>query len=616
MPAHPRPQLTRPDWQDLCGAWGFAFDDGGVGIAEQWSRRADVFDREILVPFPFESKASGIGDTGFHPVAWYRRTMQAQARPGHRSLLHFGAVDYRAQVWVNGRAVAYHEGGHTPFTADITSALEPSGEQVVVVRAEDSPRDLRQPRGKQDWKESAHAIWYDRTSGIWQPVWLEEVPDVRIRALHWVPDVDSRSLELTVRVRAHHRRGLRLRVALRIGERLLADDTYGIDRSEITRRITLAEDGMSLRHGELLWAPEAPTIIDATISLLDPDGTVLDEVCSYTALRSISATRDRLLLNGRPYYLRLVLAQNFWPESHLAAPDDDAFAREVRLVKDLGFNGVRLHQKVEDPRFLAECDRQGLLVWAEMPAAYEFSTQTIDRLTREWLEVLERDRSHPCVIAWVPVNESWGVPAVERSAQQQDLVRALYHLTKAYDPTRLVIGNDGWEQPVTDIVTVHDYTSRGSELRARYGSHDALAHTLAHTQPAYRVVLLPGTSHADAPVMITEFGGISYDADSSADDRGAFRDGAWTGYGGVRTPEHLLAGYRELVQALLDSPAVVGFCWTQLTDTQQERNGLVTASRRPKVPAEQVRAVTSGVSAAVPGDAVGEFAYGDYSPGP
>src|SRR3954467_12903783 len=214
MPAHPRPQLPRPDWQDLCGAWEFAFDDDGVGLAEQWSRRSEVFDREIQVPFPFESEASGIGDTGFHPVVWYRRTVQATVRPGHRLLLHFGAVDYRAHVWVNGEAVAYHEGGHTPFTADITSALEGSGQQVVVVRAEDSPTDLRQPRGKQDWQREAHAIWYDRTSGIWQPGWLEEGPECRVRSLRWRPDVDARSLDLTVQVGDDAPAGLRLRVVL------------------------------------------------------------------------------------------------------------------------------------------------------------------------------------------------------------------------------------------------------------------------------------------------------------------------------------------------------------------------------------------------------------------
>ena len=606
---HPRPQLTRPGWTDLCGPWQFAFDDGSVGIGDRWSRRSDVFDRVIEVPFPFESPASGIGDTGFHPVVWYRREVQVTASPGHRVLLHLGAVDYRAHVWVNGRAVAYHEGGSTPFTADITSALEESGEQVVVVRAEDSPSDLRQPRGKQDWQREPHAIWYDRTSGIWQPVWLEQVPDVRVRALTWTPDVDSRSIDLSVRVRSDGVPGLRLRAVLRLGDRVLADDSYGVHGGEVRRRITLDGGDMSLGHSEMLWAPESPNLIDVTLTLLDDAGVVYDEVGSYTALRSVSASRGRLLLNGRPYYLRLVLAQNFWPESHLAAPDADALRREVQLVKDLGFNGVRLHQKVEDPRFLAWCDRLGLLVWAEMPAAYDFSTVTVERLTREWLDVVERDRSHPCVIAWVPVNESWGVPALERAPEQEHLVRALYHLTKAYDPTRLVIGNDGWEQPVTDVLTVHDYTASGAVLTERYGSHAALAHTLSHTEPYYRVVVLPGAAVADAPVMISEFGGISLDVG------GEDGDASWGAYGAVHDPARLLAGYRELVGALLDSPAVVGFCWTQLTDTQQERNGLVTASRQPKVPVEEIRAITTRVSAAVPGDAVGEFAYGDYVPG-
>src|SRR3954470_2720572 len=603
MPVHPRPQLTRPGWEELDGSWGFAFDDEEAGIVEHWQRREDVFDHAIQVPFPFESPASGIADTGFHPVVWYRRAVTASVRPGHRLLLHFGAVDYRAHVWVNGRAVAYHEGGHTPFTADITLALDPSGEQVIVVRAEDSPTDLRQPRGKQDWQRRPHAIWYDRTSGIWQPVWLEHVPDVRVRSLHWTPDVDPRSVELTVRVRSDGQARLRLRVVLRARGEVLADDSYAVERSEVRRRITVGDGDMSLGHSDLLWAPEAPNLIEASLTLLDEEGRVLDEVGSYTALRGISATRDRLLLNGRPYYLRLVLAQNFWPESHLAAPDEDALRREVQLVKDLGFNGVRLHQKVEDPRFLAWCDRLGLLVWAEMPAAYEFSTTTIERLTREWLEVLERDASSPCVIAWVPVNESWGVPALERAPAQEDLVRALYHLTKALDPDRLVIGNDGWEQPVTDVVTVHDYTASGAVLRQRYGDRQSLEHTLAHTQPAYRLVLLPGAARNETPVVISEFGGISLDVDD--------RD-SWRGYGAVRDAEQLLAGYADLVGALLASPAVMGFCWTQLTDTQQERNGLLTADRQPKAPMERIRAITSQVSAAVPGDAIGEFAYGDY----
>ncbi|MCU1431528.1 MAG: putative Glycoside hydrolase family 2 (glycosyl hydrolase family 2) [Actinotalea sp.] len=601
---HPRPQLTRPFWQDLSGPWEFAFDDDVVGITEQWQRRVDVFDRTIVVPFPFESRASGIGDTGFHPVIWYRRTFFATVAPGRRLQLHFGAVDYRAHVWVNGHAVAFHEGGNTPFSADISSVLDPAGTQVVVVRVEDNPHDLRQPRGKQDWQREPHAIWYDRTSGIWQTVWMEDVPVARIDSVAFRPDVDRRSLDLTARLRLDGRPGLRLRVVLRLGTRILADDTYSVDHADLERRITLTENDMSLGHSELLWSPEQPNLIDATLTLLDEDGPV-DEVRSYTALRSISSSRDRLLLNGRPYFLRLVLAQNFWPESHLAAPSLQALRREAELAKELGFNGVRMHQKVEDPRFLAWCDRIGLLVWAEMPAAYEFSTTTTQRLTREWLEVLERDAGHPCVIAWVPVNESWGVPALERSAQQEDLVRALYHLTKAIDPDRLVIGNDGWEQPVSDLVTVHDYTASGAVLRERYGDRAALEHTLAHTQPAYRVVLLPGAALAEHPVVISEFGGIALDLEEGEN---------WSGYGAVRSPEALLAGYEELVSALLASPVLAGFCWTQLTDVQQERNGLLTGAREAKASVEKVRAITRRVSAAVPGDAINEFAYGDYLP--
>ena len=603
---HPRPQMVRPGWRDLSGPWQFAFDDRGVGMLDRWQAREDVFDRIIQVPFPFESPASGIGDTGFHSTVWYRLVVTASVPPGRRLLLHFGAVDYRAHVWVNGESVAYHEGGSTPFTADITPALRADGHQEIVVRAQDSPGDLRQPRGKQDWQREPHAIWYDRTSGIWQPVWLEEVPATRIFSLRWSPDVDARSLTLIVRLRvgrpAHG--PLRLRVVLRLGGHVLVDDSYLADRGELQRRITLVENDMSLGNSEMLWSPDRPNLIEATIILMDGDVAV-DEVQSYTALRSFTATGGRLLLNGRPYFLRLVLAQNFWPQSHLAAPDADQLRKEVQLIKDLGFNGVRLHQKIEDPRFLAWCDRLGVLVWAEMPAAYEFSRQTIGRLTREWLEVLERDASHPCIIAWVPVNESWGVPALERAPEQEHLVRALYHLTKSVDPHRLVIGNDGWEQPVTDVVTVHDYTARGDVLRQRYGSATAMDHTLTHTQPGYRAVFLNGAARDGHPVVISEFGGVSLDLSDSP---------GWRGYGSVRTPEELLDRLDDLVTALLSSPAVAGFCWTQLTDTQQERNGLTTADRRPKIDAGKIRQITSRLSAAVPGDAVNEFAFGDYTP--
>ncbi len=599
---HPRPTLTRPSWTDLCGTWSFAYDDEDTGLVDRWQERVDVFDRTIEVPFPPESARSGIGDESFHPVVWYRRTFSrpaSQSAPdgsANRLLLHLGAVDYRATVWVNGQLVATHEGGHTPFSADISTALVDADEQVLVVRAEDLPGDRHQPRGKQDWEPTPHVIWYRRTTGIWQPVWLEAVPATRVAAVRWTPDVAASALAVTVRLARTHQRPMHVRVQLALGEVSVADDVYAVDGDEVTREIALPSTVTSLGRRGYLWSPEHPNLMTATVTLLEGD-TVVDEVGSYTAMRSVRARGGRILLNEHPYFLKLVLAQNFWPESHLAAPDAEALRREVELVKELGFNGLRLHQKVEDPRFLHWCDRLGVLVWGEMPSAYEFSTTTVHRLVREWTEVLERDHNHPCVIAWVPINESWGVPGVADDPQQQELVRALFHLTKALDPTRLVVGNDGWEHVVTDITTVHDYTPDARVLRERYGDAGSVETTIAEVQPGYRAILVSGIDRAGEPVVLSEFGGLTLDTSEGE---------TWHGYGVVTDAASLLKVYRELVDALLDSPAIAGFCYTQLTDTLQEKNGLVTEERRPKIEAREVRRINLRTPAAVPGDAAFE----------
>jgi hypothetical protein len=476
---------------------------------------------------------------------------------------------------------------------------------VLVLRAEDDPRDLEQPRGKQDWEEHPHAIWYERTSGIWQPVWLEPVPATRIERLRWTPDLDRAFLRLDVRLVRADERPLRLHAVLSQHGEVLADDVVTVRGRRVVRDFPFAETDTSLGRHTMLWSPENPNLVDATLQLLDADGGVVDEVRSYSALRSIAAVRRRVLLNGRPYFLRFVLEQGYWRGSHLAAPDAGALRREIEIIKDLGFNGVRLHQKVTDPRLLAWCDRLGLLVWAEMPAAYEFSPVMMERVTREWLEVLDRDYNHPCVIAWVPMNESWGVPRLERSPAQRDFVRALYHLTKSLDPTRLVIGNDGWEQIVSDIITVHDYTARGAVLRERYGTTEAAQQTLTGTQPGYRSLLLAGARWEHQPLVVSEFGGITYAMDDEE---------LWPGYGAVRSPKELLDRYRELVDALIDSPAVAGFCYTQLTDTLQEKNGLLTEARVPKIEPAVLRRINRRPAAAVPADEIGSFEYGDYPP--
>jgi beta-galactosidase/beta-glucuronidase len=611
---HPRPQLTRERWTDLCGPWAFAYDDDWRGLDEGWHDGGGAFDRTIEVPFPPESPASGIGDTGFHPVVWYRRTFRTEdagLRPGERLLLHLGAVDYRASVWVNGSLVVTHEGGHTPFSADITAALLPDGEQVVTVRAEDLPEDLTQPRGKQDWRERPHEIWYERTTGIWQPVWLEPVPAVRIDRVTWEPDLHRSVLRLRVALAGTQGRHEPLRVALRLtlhGE-VIADDVYAVTGGILQRDLPLDGARIHFDRRRYLWSPKHPNLLDAELTLLGPAAAtqdepapgqeaVLDRVASYCGLRSISTSGGRFVLNGRAYVLRMVLAQNYWPESHLAAPSPAALRREVELVKELGFNGVRIHQKVEDPRFLAWCDRLGVVAWGELPSTLDFDPVTVRRLTAEWTEVLERDRSSPALVAWVPFNESWGIPNMEDDERQRDAVRALYHLTRAIDPTRPVIGNDGWEHLVSDVFGVHDYSPSGELLRERYGSHEALERSLAQIQPFYRSLTLPGVARAGQPLMVTEFGGITYDPDS---------EDFWNGYGAVGSAEELLARYEELVSALLASPVVGGFCYTQLTDTAQERNGLLDEHRRPKADPTLIAAVNQLDSAAVPADAIMEI---------
>lgn len=590
---HPRPQLTRTRWVDLGGAWGFAYDDERRGLDESWQTGAEVYTRTIQVPFPPESPASGIGDTRFHPIVWYRRTFRVPVLDaGKRLLLHCGAVDYRAQVWVNGQLVSTHEGGQTPFSADITTALHSGEDQVIVLRAEDAPLDLAQPRGKQDWQEQPHNIWYHRTTGIWQPVWLEPVDPTHITQVRWTPDLDSGLLGLTVLLQ-RQAEPLHLHVQLSLHGVTLADDMYLVLGTEVQRQITFDCAGM-MDTRTLLWSPESPNLIDATLTLLTGN-EIVDEVQSYAGLRSVGVAHGRFLLNGRPYYLRLALEQGYWSESHLAAPTPDALRREVELAKALGFNGVRIHQKVEDPRFLYWCDRLGLLVWGEMANAYIFSPTVVERLTREWQEVLARDYSHPCIAVWVPLNESWGIPDVAYNLGQRHYVQTLYHLTKTLDPTRPVIGNDGWEHVISDIYSVHDYAFEGSVLRERYGSSEAAERTLHEVQPHYRTLVLPGSQRTHEPIMLTEFGGISYSPQPGE---------PWHGYGTVTGSDAFLSKYRELVAAILDSPAIAGFCYTQLTDTGQETNGLLTAAREPKLDLAAVRQITSRSSAAVPGDVI------------
>jgi beta-galactosidase/beta-glucuronidase len=583
---HPRPLLERTGWISLNGLWDFSID-----ADSRWHTPDTVqWQQQIRVPFAPEVEASGVKNTGFFRSCWYRRQFRAPPLPErHRLVLHFCAVDYAASVWVNGRLAVRHEGGHTPFQADITDLLV-EGAQTIVVRADDDPLDLSKPRGKQDWQLEPHSIWYPRTTGIWQTVWLEVIPEVSLSYLRWTPNIERWEIGMDTRIAGPRPDGLRLAVKLWSGNTVIADDQYTLLTGEMARRIALSDPGIDDYRNELLWSPSRPTLIQARLQLLDAAGNVLDTVRSYTALRSIAIQGDRFVLNGRPYHLRLVLDQGYWPDTGLTPPSDQALRRDVELVKAMGFNGVRKHQKIESPGFHFWADTLGLLVWEEMPSAYRFTKQSIERLTREWMEVIERDASHPCIVAWMPFNESWGVPDLPDSPTQRHYVQALYHLTKTFDPTRPVIGNDGWESVATDIIGIHDYDHDPQRIAHRYSSDSMLPRLFKRERPGGRMLLLSGHGADDQPVMLTEFGGIAFAADKAK---------TW-GYTRVESPDDLANAYAHLLDAVRSSTVLAGFCYTQFTDTYQEANGLLYADRTPKFPIEKIRAATRGTAANEP----------------
>ena len=559
---YPRPQFVRDNWMTLNGTWQFSYDD-------------PVYDKTIVVPYACETELSGIGDTGFHPVVWYKRTfMLPDAMRGKKVLLHLGAVDYSCRVYVNGSFIGSHEGGHVSFEFEITHALISGEENTVELCARDDYSDMEMPRGKQFWERESRSIFYSRTTGIWQTVWLEAVPNQHIKSCMITPLLDERAVRFEweadcaadalfeIDIRFEGMKAAQSAVSAGIGSVTLPISQHTLQKWNFVEDLT--------------WSPENPRLFDVTLRLIQYDD-VQDAVETYFGMRKVSVENGVFMLNNRPYYQRLVLDQGYWPESLLTAPTDEAFVRDIELVKTMGFNGVRKHQKVEDPRFLYHADRMGLLVWGEMAAAYVYSRKSAMRNYQEWQEAVLRDYNHPCIVAWTPLNESWGVQEILTDSMQQAHAQALYHMIKSLDATRPVIDNDGWEHTGGDILSIHDYSPDGETLAAHMRSRDAVL----GMHPGGRSVFAKWHEDAGQPVMMTEFGGTRYAPDTDTER-------SW-GYSDVQSQEAFLKRYGEQVDALLASPVVQGFCYTQLTDIETEENGLLFYDRKPKAPLEEIR---------------------------
>lgn len=571
---HPRPEFERSNWMNLNGEWEFEVDADETGFEKRWTTGHD-FSQKIVVPFCPESSLSGIGEKDFMESVWYRRFFDVPERwLEGRALLHFGAVDYQARVYVNSRQVGYHRGGYTPFTCDISDVVN-TRENELVVWARDNCRSELQATGKQSHRLEPYRDYYTRVTGIWQTVWLESVPRVYIPFFHVITDPYNGKVFIRVHTKGQ-REKYDLSLAIWEGKLCVAEAEFSFYRSpaEIT----------SIVPSPRAWSPEDPFLYGLKLRLADENGSV-DAIESYLAFREIHTVGNRILFNNETRFLRFVLDQGYYPEGIYTAPSDEYLKRDIEIAKAMGFDGARLHQKIFEPRFLYWADRLGYLAAGEFPDLGVDLSRSCAReaLLDEWIEVVRRDLNHPCIIMWTPFNErelGVGKPCT-------DFVRRVVHLTRLLDPTRPVIDSSGYTHVETDIYDIHDYEQNVESFRVHYASFESLLERagrqdvsidLRFETPSH---VLRNAPYEGQPIIVSEYGGTWWRPEGT-------ENGSW-GYGGKpKSLEELISRYKALTESLISNPYVSGFSYTQLYDIERETNGLHTYDRKPKVDPEVV----------------------------
>ena len=574
-PEYPRPLLRREQWLNLNGVWAFKPDPADLGQAGSWyvpAQWPDEGSTEITVPYAPGSQASGVDCAEPANVVWYRRLFDRPDWSAQDVLLNIGACDYTTDVYLNGHHVCRHQGGYSPVQCAIGRFLQET-DNVLVVRAADTD-SWQQPRGKQAG-DTRWPIDYDAVIGIWQSVWLEPTQRNYGRSIFSRYEAGSRELKVTLTLAEQCQGSLEVEAFLDGTSVMLGRSAFA-NRNEST--VTLGVEAPQL------WSPNNPILYDLSIKVLSESGELMDQIASYTGLREVRCEGVAILLNGDPQYLKGVLDQGYFPGGWYTAQDDAALRRDVELTKAMGFNFVRKHQKIEDPRYLYWADRLGLMLWAEMPAGRIFSTQLSQALSEQWPRAVIRDRSHPSIVGWVVFNESWGIWHQGERAEQRHLADALYHLTKSLDPTRPVIGNDGWEFSTGDVWAVHSYEhGDGALARCIEGLFDS-PQTQVTQIGRPRLGALAGADPRALPLVLSECGGVGFvDAQKLEGQEPDFA------YGDIpETAEQLSQICQRLLAEIGEIPQLNGFVWTQLTDVQQEVNGLLYFDRRAKIPLAEI----------------------------
>lgn len=558
-PEHPNPQFQRRDWMNLNGKWSFKIDKSKSGLAKKYYQPQTKFDRTINVPFCPESVLSGIEYKDFMDAVWYSREFTIPEKySGLRTILHFGAVDYKATVYINGKEVGTHKGGYISFEFDITDYIT-DGKNVLTVYAEDDTRNPLQPRGKQSEEYYSHGCDYTRTTGIWQTVWLEFVPESRIKDIKIFPNVENCSVDIQAEVIGSGK----FEVLALYQERIMGAATVVSDGGFVTAHLDLKE--------AYLWEVGEGRLYDLELRFNE------DKVDSYFGLRDVRLDGQKFLINGKSVFQRLVLDQGFYPDGIYTAPTEEAMIKDIQISLDVGFNGARLHEKIFEPRFLYHCDKMGYIVWGEYPnwGMDSSNPNILFSILPEWIEEIERDFNHPSIIGWCPFNETWDY---DGRKQHDETLAVVYNTTKALDRTRPCIDTSGNFHVITDIFDVHDYEQDPKVFKEHYDKLMTEGELFDNHKKRQK--------YTGGPTFVSEYGGIRWSVNEGEQN-------AW-GYGDApKNKYEFIERYKGLTDALLDNDQMFGFCYTQLYDVEQEQNGLYTYSRKPKFETSIFRAINS-----------------------
>ena len=564
---YPRPQFEREYWVNLNGTWTYSFDFGQTG-ADRNFRNSKGFDGKITVPFCPESSLSGVKHTDFIPCIWYQRTITVPETWGGKNiLLNFGAVDYDATIFIDGKKVGRHCGAGSSFSIDITKFVKAGSSANLVIQVKDNLRGGKQPGGKQSTGYYSAGCNYTRVTGIWQTVWMEAVCPEALKQVFATPDIDQQ--QLVVRPEFYEEgNGCTLTVQV-------FDEKQKLVSTKTAPATNNTVIVLPIKNPKL-WTPETPNLYDVIYTVRDAKGNVLDKVKSYAGMRKIHLAGGYFYLNNKPYYQRLVLDQGFYPDGIWTAPSDEALKHDIEMSKAVGFNGARLHQKVFEERYFYWADKLGYITWAEQ-ASWGLDVnneEAVRNFLTEWADEVVRDRNHPSIVTWTPLNETWGA----RDGVYVRFVNDLYNLTKAIDPTRPVNDASGDSHVKTDIWSVHDYTREYDRLVAN--------HTFQAGVEPYRNMRDKEwlAKYDGQPYMLDEFGGLGWIPKEE-------RSSSW-GYGAqIESEDEFFQILEKEVDAIKACKHITGFCYTQITDVEQEKNGVYYYDRRPKFDAAKWKAI-------------------------